>query len=40
MALVYVYNDFYHNDPDIYILQNGTIIELVTSCLLWHHRWM
>ena len=26
--------------PLIYILQNGTIIELVTSCLQWRHRWM
>ena len=24
----------------IYILQNDTIIELATSCLLWRHRWM
>jgi hypothetical protein len=27
MALVYVYNDFYYNDPDIYILEIGTIID-------------
>jgi hypothetical protein len=29
-----------YDSPDIYILQNGTIIELVTSCLLWRHRWI
>jgi len=26
--------------PLIHILQNGSIIELVTSCLLRRHRWM
>jgi hypothetical protein len=24
----------------LYTLQNDTIVELVTPCLLWRHRWM